>query len=155
MCHMLIHRIARRSRITYTIGSVGFVTIGALHTVTHAVELAGDALRQRFDALGMIRVSGQDVTSWDLFQGTSILMGLFSMAIGLGAIGALRAVGPDAPPPRMTAATNVAALLGVMAVGIAHLGPLQIWGGLFGIAMFMPAVASPRPTSDEVRLGSD
>ncbi|MGH1492865.1 MAG: LIC_13387 family protein [Acidimicrobiales bacterium] len=130
----------RTARVCYLIGSIGFIFIGLLHTVTHWLELAGPALRQRFDEMGLIEVSGQEVTSWDLFQGTSLLMGFFSMAIGFGAIGALRAVASDGLPPLGTALTNIVALLGVMAIGVAHLGPIQIWGGLFGIAMFAPTV---------------
>lgn len=139
MCHMLTNGHPSFARTTYLIGSVGFIAIGALHSVTHALELAGSTLEARFDELGSIRVSAQDVTSWDLFQGTSILMGLFSITIGLSAIGALRSVRADDPPPRGPALANIAALVGVIAVGVAHLGPLQIWGGLFGLSMFSPA----------------
>lgn len=73
-------RIIRTSRVCYLIGSIGFIVIGLLHTVTHALELAGATLQQRFDELGSIQVSGQEVTSWNLFQGTRLLMGFFSMA---------------------------------------------------------------------------
>ncbi len=138
MCHML-----KLARTTYVIGSIGFIAIGALHTAVHAAELAGDPLKQRFDELGQIRVSGQDAAAWDLFQGTSLLMGFFSIAIGLGAIGALRAVGPRGAPPAGTAIVNIAVLISVIVVGFAYFGALQIYGGLFGIAMFAPAVALP------------
>ncbi|MEE9415879.1 MAG: hypothetical protein V3V01_11380 [Acidimicrobiales bacterium] len=129
--------IARR---TYLIGSFGFIAIGLLHSATHFLELSGADLESRFEALGSIDVSAQTVASWDLFQGTSLLMGLFSVAIGLGAIGALKAVGPMANPPIGTSVVNIAALVGVMVIGKAYLGPLQIWGGLFGVLMFAPSL---------------
>lgn len=130
------------ARRMYLVGCIGFVFIGLLHTYVHATELRGDTLRTRFDALGDIDVNGELATSWDLFQGTSWLMGFFSIAIGISALAALLSHPKGAAPPAGVAATNIVALIGVIAIGFAHLGVLQIGGGLFGIAMFLPAAVT-------------
>ena len=126
-------RLARRAFIA---GSIGFVFIGGLHTVVHLIDLAGPELEARFQRLGTIDVSGESVRSWDLFQGISLLMGLFSMTIGLIDLGALRSTGPDQLPPVPVAVANITMLMAIIAVGAAYLGPLQVYGGLFGIACF-------------------
>lgn len=134
-------------RRCYITGSIAFIFVGLLHTTTHLLELSGKPLEQRFLVMGNIDVSGQSVASWNLFQGISLLMGLFSIAIGFGALGGLRAA-RSGHPPVATAATNVATLLAIMLIGALHLGPLQIWGGVFGITMFMPTIIAAYRTSE-------
>lgn len=135
-------RRAKLGRRTFVVGSVGFVLVGALHTAVHFGELAGEELEQRFNELGDIEVNGTIATSWNLFQGVSWLMGLFSIALGLASLSALRAA--QGRPPLGTCLTNMAMLGAVVVVGVAHLGPLQIYGGLFGMAMFAIAAVAGR-----------
>lgn len=129
-------------RRTYVVGSVGFVFVGALHTAVHFAELAGADLEQRFDELGDIEVNGTIARSWDLFQGVSWLMGLFSIALGLVSLNALRAA--QGRPPLGICLINMAMLGAIVVVGVAHLGPLQIYGGLFGMTMFGIAAVAGR-----------
>lgn len=146
-------KLARR---TYVAGSVGFLLIGVLHTAVHLAELSGASLEAQFRQLGAIELNGRATASWDLFQGTSLLMGFFSVAVGLVDLGALQAVGRRSLPPPLVAMANIAMLSGIVAIGMAHLGPLQIYGGLLGIALFtvgivanvrsgQPAVAAAAP----------
>lgn len=129
----MTEKLARRA---FTTGAIGFVFIGVLHTVTHAAELSGPMLSDRFQAMGDIRVSGQTVSSWDLFQGTSLLMGAFSIGIGLLDLAILAANRRAVRPLVGAAFVNMAVLAVVITVGMLHLGPLQVFGGLFGLAVF-------------------
>lgn len=133
-------------RRTYVVGSIGFVFVGALHTVVHFAELAGAGLEQRFDELGDIEVNGTIARSWDLFQGVSWLMGLFSIALGLASLSALRAA--RGRPPLGVCLTNMAMLAAIVVVGVAHLGALQIYGGLFGMTMFAIAAVAGRSEAE-------
>lgn len=127
---------------TFHIGSIGFIAVGALHTVTHYLELSGTDLQRRFDELGDIAVSGTMATSWDLFQGVSWLMGLFSITLGAVNLSAIRAAGGR--PPLGACLASLAMLAMVVVVGVAHLGPLQVYGGIFGMTMFAVAAAGSR-----------
>lgn len=132
----------KRARTTYIAGSIGFLFIGALHTTVHLAELAGTVLESRFRELGTIDVNGTTAESWDLFQGTSLLMGFFSIALGFVDLGALQAVGRDALPPVLVAVANVIMLGSIVAIGALYLGPLQVYGGLFGIALFTVTIVA-------------
>lgn len=136
---------AKLGRRAYLVGSVGFVVVGLLHTVTHLLELTGPELEQRFNELGDIEVSGTIATSWDLFQGVSSLMGLFSIALGLVSLNAINASGGR--PPIGVCLANITMLAAIAAVGVAHLGPLQLYGGIFGITMFALAAIGGRKPS--------
>ena len=48
--------------------------------------------------------------------------------------GAIKAA--EGRPPIGARLTNIATLAMIAVVGAAHLGPLQIYGGIFGVAMF-------------------
>ena len=124
------------ARVTYVLGSIGFLVIGSLHTVVHLLSMSGAPLEARFRQLGTIDLNGQATASWDLFQGTSLLMGFFSLAVGLVNLGALHAVGRQALPPVLVAVANVAMLASIVAIGALHLGPIQIYGGGVGIVLF-------------------
>jgi len=137
---------SRLGRGTYTVGSVIFVLIGALHTVTHLTELSTPELEARFAAMGDIEVSAQTVTSWDLWQGTSLLMGFFGAALGLANLGALWS-SRDRRPPVVNCLTTIAMLGIVTWVGWAYLGPLQLFGGPFGIVLFTIALVAGRGRS--------
>lgn len=135
-------RLNKLGQRTYLVGSIGFVVVGLLHTVTHGLELTGAELEQRFADLGNIDVSGTLSTSWDLFQGVSWLMGLFSIALGLLSLSAISAAGGR--PPLAACVVNISMLAMIVVIGAAHLGPLQIYGGMFGITMFTVAAIGAR-----------
>lgn len=139
---MMVDRI-KLARKAYGVGSIGFIFIGGLHTVVHLMDLAGPDLQRRFHELGAIDVSGQSTASWDLFQGISLLMGLFSVAVGLIDFSALRVTKTSELPPIGVAVANMLMLLAIIMVGAAYLGPIQIYGGMFGITVFGvgPAIA--------------
>lgn len=131
---------------TYRVGSIGFIAIGALHTYAHLSELAGDELKERFDDMGTILVQGTDAAAWDLFQGISLLMGFFSVILGVANLAAQRAAGR---PPVGVSLANMAMLASIAVIGMLYLGPLQVYGGMFGIAMFaMPVIAALRANAD-------
>lgn len=131
------------ARKAFAVGSMGFIFIGGLHTVVHLMDLAGPDLQRRFTEFGAIEVSGQSTASWDLFQGISLLMGLFSVAVGLIDLSALRVTAENELPPVGVAVANMLMLTAIVLVGAAYLGPIQIYGGMFGITVFGigPAVA--------------
>lgn len=132
------------ARHTFRIGSIGFIAIGALHTYVHLTELAGDELQGRFDQMGDIMVQGGNTAAWDLFQGLSLLMGFFSIILGITNLAAQRAAGR---PPVGVSLANVAMLGSIVIIGVLHLGPLQVYGGMFGITMFaIPVIAAVRET---------
>lgn len=134
---------SKLGRSTYIIGSVIFMLIGILHTVTHLTELSSPELEERYRAFGDIETSGQTVASWDLWQGTSLLMGFFAIAVGLANLGALRSSGDRRPPVVNCLATMI--LLGTIGwIGWAYLGPLQLIGAPFGIMLFATALLAGR-----------
>lgn len=130
-------------RTTYIVGSVTFIFIGVLHTLTHLTELSTPELKARFAAFGEIDVSGQTVAAWDLWQGTSLLMGLFALTLGLSNLGALRS-SKDRRPPVINCVATIAVLAAVGLIGWAYLGPLQMVGGPIGIGLFTTALVSGR-----------
>lgn len=128
-----MERMARRF---FTIGSVGFIVIGALHTVVHLMQLSGPQLEMALRTVGGVPVMGAPAEMWDLWQGVSLLMGLFSMALGASNLAGLHAAPAEAFPARGVCAVNVAMLACVTLVGTLFLGPLQVLGGPFGMLMF-------------------
>ncbi len=137
-----MHRTARR---TYIAGSITFILIGVLHTLTQFTELSTPEVADAFTSIGTIPVSGQEPAAWDLFRGTSYLMGFFSLAIGCDNLATLRTVGRDALPPLAICITMVFTLIGVATMGVLFLGPLQLYGGLAGVVMFgLPLLAHVR-----------
>ena len=132
------------ARRTYLAGSVIFIAIGVLHTVTQLTDLSTAEVEASFRSIGTIEVSGQQPEAWDLFQGTSYLMGFFALAIGVNNIAALRALGRNALPPVGVCLGTIGVLLLVTLVGVLFLGPLQMAGGPVGIALFALPVAVAR-----------
>lgn len=131
-------------RRTYLAGSIAFIAIGALHTVVHFVQLRGTELKTRFDTLGDIDVSGSMEPAWNLFQATSILMGLYGIALGLANIGALRAA-KDGQPPVGVCLANIAMLICIFIVAIPYLGTSQVVASPIGMICFaIPVVQSLR-----------
>ncbi|MEM1377083.1 MAG: hypothetical protein AAGG69_06810 [Pseudomonadota bacterium] len=124
------------ARISFIIGSTGFVFIGLLHTYVHFQALAGDDLFKRFTAVGTVRIGSMDAAVWGLFQGTSILMGFFSLALGLVLLaycfGRERGQGMHTS----ICAITIAMLGAIIIVGSVHLSMLQVYGGIFGIFCF-------------------
>lgn len=132
------------------VGSVAFVVIGALHTFVHVSELSGAQLEARFELVGTVAVGQDRAEAWDLFQGISLLMGAFSMALGGTNLAALLAGPADALPPAGICASSVAMLACIGVVGFIYLGPLQAVGGPVGMLLFGLPIAArwihgPRP----------
>jgi len=131
------------ARLTFGIGSIAFIFIGALHTFVHLSELAGVDLRARFDGIGAIALQGDMVSAWDLFQGTSLLMGFFSLALGFILLSTLLRTPKGQVPHWSICLITCFMLLGISIVGGLYLSNFQLVGGLFGIVCFgLPAVAN-------------
>lgn len=136
-------------RRTYIAGSIAFIAIGALHTAVHFAQLRGTELKARFDAFGDIDVSGDMEPAWNLFQATSILMGLYGIALGVINLFALRAAKNGRPPVGICLAT-IAMLVGIIVVAIPYLGAMQLYGSMVGIICFgMPAVQTLRANAQD------
>ena len=120
-----------------------FILIGILHTVTQLTELSTPELEERYRVFGDIDVSGQTVAAWDLWQGTSLLMGFFAITIGLANLGALRS-SADRRPPVVNCLATIVVLLSITWVGWAYLGPTQLFGGPFGVVLFSTALLAGR-----------
>ncbi len=123
------------TRRLYQIGSLTFIAIGLFHTLVHFQDLSGGDLERRFDQVDPVMLGDDAVRSWDLFQGVSLLMGFFAIAIGAINLGAL--TGRATAPP-VVGMVTIAALLAVIVVGFAYLGLLQTVGGAIGIGLFLP-----------------
>eukprot|EP00183_Erythrolobus_madagascarensis_P003266 CAMPEP_0185851734 /NCGR_PEP_ID=MMETSP1354-20130828/11303_1 /TAXON_ID=708628 /ORGANISM="Erythrolobus madagascarensis, Strain CCMP3276" /LENGTH=146 /DNA_ID=CAMNT_0028552777 /DNA_START=37 /DNA_END=477 /DNA_ORIENTATION=- len=132
------------ARILHTVGSATFIGIGVLHTVVQFTTLSSDEVQRAYRAGGAIEVTGQVVDGWDLFAGTSVLMGVFSMGVGALNFGALRTTTrPDGLTHPVFPAVTVGVLGCVIATGATLLGPLQLYGGMAGLVMFgVPLVAA-------------
>lgn len=135
--------IARLGRLTHLIGSWTFIAIGAGHTATQFTTLSSDRVQDQYRAGGDIEVSGQVVDGWELFAGTSILMGVFAIALGALSLAALRTTTRhDRLTPAIFPTIGLAVVLCVLAVGASLLGPLQLYGGAAGVVMFgLPLLA--------------
>ena len=132
-------------RITFLIGAIAFIFIGAMHSFVHLTELAGPELQARFDAMGPVLLQGNDERAWDLFQGLSLLMGFFSMAFGVALIGALMQTPKTMMPHPLICLSALALLVGIASIGALYLSNFQVFGGLAGIVCFaIPLVARIR-----------
>lgn len=131
------HRRRRIARRLFTIGSITFIVIGGFHTQVHLADMSSADLKAEFDQIAPLR--GTDV--WHLWNGLSLLMGFFAMAIGAANLAGLRARGPEAWPAIGVCLVNAAALVAVGTIGVLHLGPLQTVGGPIGVLLFgLPAL---------------
>ena len=124
------------SRTLFLVGSIGFVTIGVLHTFVHLTELSTEALKLRFDAFGAIEVQGASTSSWDLFQGTSLLMGFFSLCFGLVLLAHWSSLSKQTGPNPLICLSALLMLLFIVGIGFVYLTSFQVYGGLFGILCF-------------------
>ncbi|MEL8055183.1 MAG: hypothetical protein AAGK66_03435 [Pseudomonadota bacterium] len=124
------------ARISFAVGSVAFIIIGLLHTYVHCMHLSGAELFNRINAIGVTPIGRMDASVWGLFQGTSLLMGFFSLALGLTLMSYLNSI-PKYEGPRIQICLIVIGLLiGIIAVGSVYLSVLQVYGGIFGIICF-------------------
>lgn len=138
--------MTRLARIGFGVGSLAFVFIGGLHSYVHFDELSGTELARRFDAIGPIALQGGHHSGWDLFQGTSLLMGLFSAALGLVLLCTLATTPRNALPHWSICAVICLTLVGVMIVGGLYLSQFQVIGGAFGLICFgLPIFAGRLP----------
>lgn len=133
--------LQRAGRRTYIAGGIAFIFIGLVHTATQLTTLSSDTVKAQYRAGGDIAVSGELVDGWHLFAGTSLLMGVFSLALGAMTLGVLRELGR---PLASVCAVNIAALIGVAIVGYAHLSWLQLYGGIVGVILFGIPLVSAR-----------
>ena len=124
------------ARLTFFIGAVTFVFIGALHTYVHLSELAGPGLARRFEAIGPVALQGDEVSAWDLFQGVSLLMGFFSAALGLVLLAALKSAPKGTLPDAAISAVVMVLLGAITAIDALYLSSFQVVGGLVGILLF-------------------
>lgn len=133
------------SRMTFVAGSIAFIFIGFLHTYVHLVELAGVDLRARFVGIGPVALQGSDVSAWDLFQGTSLLMGFFSLALGFILLATLFQSPKGEVPHWSICATTCLMLLGISIIGGLYLSSFQLIGGIVGMFCFgLPILAARR-----------
>ena len=123
------------SRITFWIGSLGLIFIGALHTYVQLDELSGPELAAAFAQIGDIPIGEEAWPAFDLWQGLSLLMGFFSIALGLSNLAGL-AGRVEGLPARGVCIVNVIMMFAVTMVGVLFLGPIQSFGGPFGMTMF-------------------
>ena len=128
-----MHQLART---TFAIGSITFIFIGLLHTYVHLSELSGADLQIRFDQMGTLLLQGAEVAVWDLFQGTSLLMGFFSLALGCVLLCILLTTPRQRLPHWSICLTTCVMLVGILAIGALYLGRFQVIGGLIGVLLF-------------------
>ena len=133
------------ARTTFAAGSIAFIFIGVLHTYVHLVELAGVDLRARFVGIGPVALQGSDISAWDLFQGTSLLMGFFSLALGFILLATLFQSPKGQVPHWSICITTCFMLLGISIVGGLYLSSFQLIGGILGILCFgLPILVARR-----------
>ncbi|MEL6572454.1 MAG: hypothetical protein AAFQ64_12385 [Pseudomonadota bacterium] len=122
--------------ISFTIGATGFVFIGLLHTYVHVTELMDADLRELFTVVDSITVNGVETSLWDLFQGVSLLMGFFSVALGGVLLASLGSLSKRDAPSRAICLVTLAMLFSIMTMGWVYLSNMQIIGGAFGLICF-------------------
>ncbi len=129
-------RITRLGRISFAVGSVIFMVIGGLHLLTQFTTLSSLEVRDAYRAGGLIDVNGTAADGWDLFAGTSVLMG--AAVVAVGALDLAGLFGRPAPlgPPKAMAAITIAMLVTIAVVGAVYLTAAQLVGGIVGIVLF-------------------
>jgi len=133
------------SRTTFAAGSIAFIFIGILHTYVHFAELTGADLRARFLSVGPVALQGNTVSAWDLFQGTSLLMGFFSIALGLILFATLVQTPRTRVPHWSVSLTTCVMLLAISSIGALYLSNFQLIGGFLGTLFFgLPAYSFRR-----------
>lgn len=137
--------MVKLGRITFLVGAIAFVFIGAMHSFVHLTELSGADLAERFDAIGPVLLQGKEERAWDLFQGLSLLMGFFSIAFGIALIGSLWQTQADTVPHALISLSALILLASIIAVGALYLSSFQVYGGLAGLVCFgIPLLAKVR-----------
>ncbi|MEM1032095.1 MAG: hypothetical protein AAF928_10885 [Myxococcota bacterium] len=139
--------LVRSGRVLFAAASAAFVAIGILHIFVHLRELSTESLASDLIAVGPVPLGESTVSMWRLWQGVSLLMGAFSVALGCVDLAALRLTAPDRPPPTSVAMLNVAMLTVIAGVGVMYLGPIQAIGAPIGMACFVAAVLVGRSAS--------
>lgn len=125
--------MAHIARRLFAIGSLAFIAIGTLHTAVHLTQMSGPVLAAAMADIG--ELEGVGATVWNLWQGLSLLMGLFSIALGCANLASLRGT-PGVFPNPWLCLVNVGMLGCITLVGILYLGPIQAVGGPIGMVLF-------------------
>lgn len=115
---------------------MAFIFIGAMHSYVHFTQMSGEELKLAFDAIGIVNVAGDQAAAWNLWQGLSILMGFFSIALGAVNLAALYAHPKTTFPSITICAINILMLCVVFFTGYIYLGPIQMFGAPAGWLMF-------------------
>ena len=127
--------------ILYLVGSVMFTMIGSLHTMVHYNVLVNSFARTKIEATGTIKIGKEDTSIWKLWQGMSLLFGLFMVFIGVLNITSWYDLGA-ASPSSIVCIINMILLLLIVYSGIQFFGKMQIYGGIFGFILFSIALIS-------------
>ena len=123
--------------ILYLVGSTMFIVIGLLHTFVHYKILVNPLAQSKMETSGTLRLGTDNVEIWKLWQGMSLLFGLFIVFIGvlnitswfdLGAVSSIVCI------------INMALLLLVIYSGVQFFGKMQIYGGIVGFTFFSIAL---------------
>lgn len=134
------------ARYSFMAGSTAFFLIGLLHTFVHFNDLSGAGLRQAFESIGPITLGEDQFSAWRLWQGISILMGLFSCTLGLSNLSALKGQPPHHLPSPWLCSANLGMLAAIGVVGYLYLSPMHVVGACVGTVLFgLPILAQNTP----------
>ena len=121
--------------ILYLIGSIMFIVIGLLHTLVHYKVLTNSFAQSKIEASGTLKLGNDNVEIWKLWQGMSLLFGLFMVFVGALDITSWYDLGATTPSS-IVCIINMALLLLVIYSGVQFFGKMQIYGGFLGFIFF-------------------
>ncbi len=121
------------STILYLIGSAMFILIGMLHTFVHFKGLVIKEVEDKISNVGYIKVGGHPASVWKMWQGMSLLFGVFMGILGLNNI---LAIGGRAYPPLSITLVMMVVLLLVIYSGKKYFTNMQVYGGIVGLLIF-------------------
>ncbi len=123
----------RIARILYSVNCTACIFIGSLHTLVHFQELRSDLIASKlgFEA----PVQGLMANVFNLWQGMSLLMGIFIILLGLSHFVILSISGKNSFPPISSSLIFVLMQGFVIYAGLNFFTTWQVYGGSIGMLL--------------------
>lgn len=118
------------STILILLGCTMFILVGLLHTYVHFNQLVSPFVKEKLKATGNINVGKSKASVWKLWQGMSLLFGLFMIFIGAISIASLIPIDQGTNPTSVIIAINMLLCIVIIYSGFKFFSRMQIYGGV-------------------------
>ena len=128
------------SAILYICASTLFILVGALHLMVHIKQLTSDQTKEKFASTGSIKVIKRSAQVWKLWQGMSLLFGVFMATLGVNNILALLSLGTASQPSIWIILSNIIVFIIIIYTGFKYFSKMQIYGGFLGLILMVASL---------------